>query len=445
MASYITGVEYQARIPAHEGGHGGYHAYLTNRHDLTSNMTIESSLVYRSTRTLPSTGFRYFYRFPDLTKSYRSRDQQAYVEERLEYRLAGSQNLILGGRYMWSEKTDRVVSLDNQEEEYSSTGSSWEIASAGGGLYRPEDVPSDSVNEQALYGLWGAKWTDLWSTSIGIRFDHSSEYGSIFNPRLGVIYKPRRERLTLKFLYGTAFRQPSIFELKSEFRGNEDLTPEEIQTFEVEARSLVTDDVNLKANLFYSVVTDFVGKVEDLTKPALERFENLQGDTFLRGASLEVDYRWSRVTQLFANYMFTQGRGENEDWDTIDRTARSKFNAGINRSLPKHKLNVNFKLNYVGKRRAQETNVWIQNHVGSDAPSYLKTHLVVGYTGLDNIGFQLIVKNLLDEQYYGLARESGNSNIDDYDYRTVSNPSGFIPAYHPQPGRTAMLRATFQF
>jgi len=445
MGSYVTGTEYQARDPSYVGGHSGYHAYLTNQHVLSPDLKIESNLVYRSTRTLPSTGFRYNYRFPDLTKSYRSQDYQAYVEERMIYQLTQTQDFVVGGRYMWSEKTDRVVSLDNEDEDYDGTGSSWEIASAGGGLYQREEVPQETVREQALFGLWGAKWTATWATSIGLRYDHSSEYGSVLNPRLALIYKPQQQRLALKFLYGTAFRQPSIFELESEFRGNENLTPEEIQTFEIEARSQVTSQFSLKTNLFYSIVTDFVGKVEDLTKPSLERFENLQGETLIRGASLEADYRPSEVTYFFANYTFTQGRGEDEPWDTIVQTARSKFNAGVNRQWPERSLNVNFRLNYVGKRRAQPTNLWVQNNVGKDAPSYLKSHLVVGYTGLANVDVQVIVKNLFDEQYYGLARESGNSNIDDYDYETAPNPPGFIPAYHPQPGRTTLLRATFQF
>lgn len=445
MGSYITGTEYQARDPAHEGGHSGYHLYLTNRHTITSGISLESNAVYRSTRTLPLTGFKYHYQFPDLTKSYRSQDGQAYIEERLTYHLAEAQDLIVGGRYMWSEKTDRVVSLDDESSNYSRTSSSWEVASRGGGLYQSEIVPQTTVWEQALYALWSAQWASLWSSSLGVRYDHSSEYGSVLNPRLGIIFKPKQERLTLKFLYGTAFRQPSIFELQSEFRGNEDLTPEEIQTFEVEVRSLVSENINIKANMFYSIVTDFVGKVEDLSKPSLERFENLQGDTFVRGVSVETDYKLSHRTHLYANYTFTQGRGEEEAWDTITQTARSKFNGGVNHRWPQQKVNVNLRLNYVGQRRAQQTNRWIQEHVGPDAPSYLKTHLVAGYSGVENVHFQVIVKNLLNEQYYGLARESGNSNIDEYDYETAANPSGFIPAYHPQPGRTAQLRVTFQF
>lgn len=449
MASYITGFEYQARDPSHEGGHAGGHAYLTDRRSLGARFDLESSAVYRTTRTLPSTGFRYYYQFPDLTKSYRSQDHQAYVEERLTWRPSDSQDIVVGGRWMWSEKTDRVVALDDQRDDYDGTTSSWEAAVAGLGLYVPLSVPRESVREQAAYGLWSTRWTTEWSTSLGLRFDHSSEFGSVLNPRLGIIFKPYQQRLTLKLLYGTAFRQPSIFELRSEFRGNPTLTPEEISTYELEVRSLVTPALNLKANLFYSVVTDFVGRVEDLSKPALERFENLEGETLVRGASLEADLRLDERTRLSGNYLFTQGRqeggGSSTDWDTIPQTARSKANAILTRTWPAWDANLTLRLNYVGPRRVQATNTWLLANEGRDAPAYMKASLVGGYRGIEGVELQLIVRNLLDTDYYGVARESGNSDSGAYDPVSNPNPSGFIPAYHPQPGRTLLLRAIFEF
>ena len=40
----------------------------------------------------------------------------------------------------------------------------------------------------------------------------------------------RRTRQIPELLYGTAFRQPTVFELSDEFRGNEDLEPEKTRT-----------------------------------------------------------------------------------------------------------------------------------------------------------------------------------------------------------------------
>ncbi len=79
---------------------------------------------------------------------------------------------------------------------------------------------------------------------------------------------------------------------------------------------------------------------------------------------------------------------------------------------------------------------------------FMDGHLVVdlALTGRDLLGNnsvlepQLIVRNLLGEDYAGIARQSGSGvrPVDELQ-PTVQNPPGFIPAYHPQPGRELFL------
>lgn len=48
--------------------------------------------------------------------------------------------------------------------------------------------------------------------TLGARFDRHNIYGTVFNPRIGLVYTPEfLKRNTFKFLYGTAFREPSVF------------------------------------------------------------------------------------------------------------------------------------------------------------------------------------------------------------------------------------------
>ena len=51
---------------------------------------------------------------------------------------------------------------------------------------------------------------------------------------------------------------------------------------------------------------------------------------------------------------------------------------------------------------------------------------------------QLIIRNLLGEDYVNVGRQSG-SGARPVDQPSVRNPSGFIPGYHPQPGREVLL------
>ena len=74
--------------------------------------------------------------------------------------------------------------------------------------------------EFASYLLWNNQISKKISYTAGCRYDYSTEYGSTINPRFAFVFSPIKS-LTIKLLYGRAFRQPSIFELTSEWRGNE--------------------------------------------------------------------------------------------------------------------------------------------------------------------------------------------------------------------------------
>lgn len=70
----------------------------------------------------------------------------------------------------------------------------------------------------------------------GVRRDHTSTFGSTTNPRLAAVISPV-EQGTLKLLYGSAFRAPSVYELYYAFpptiQSNPGLQPEKIKTYEL--------------------------------------------------------------------------------------------------------------------------------------------------------------------------------------------------------------------
>ncbi|MDP6779343.1 MAG: hypothetical protein QGI83_21495, partial [Candidatus Latescibacteria bacterium] len=79
-----------------------------------------------------------------------------------------------------------------------------------------------------------------------------------------------------------------------------------------------------------------------------------------------------------------------------------------------------------------------------NADGYMDGHITVNLTLtgrhlLDNgpdLAPQLIVRNLFGTDYAGIGRQSGSgTRPTDTLQPEVQNPSGFVPAYHPQPGR----------
>ncbi len=444
-SSANVGYEYNVFERENVANFKSYYSYLKNKIMPGEKTELTSSIVFRGTHILPSRGFRYLYRFNDLAKSYIAYSYQGYFEEHFIYNADKNNIFSLGIKGALSRKNERVVSLGEVPETGSTATSSWDIAVEGGGLDRPKKYPVFWVKEAAVFAIWDKKWSAYTSSSLGVRYDLSSEYKSIVNPRIALDYNPK-PFWGLKLMYGTAFRQPSIFELTSEFRGNSGLVPQKIGTTELEVNSLLLRDrCSLKFNVFYSKVSQQIGKVEDSTKPAGERFENIQ-ESRISGISLFFSLQFYENARFYSNYSFLTGiEREPFRFYPIDRTAGHKINAGINQSLFERKLSVDLRSNYVGKRKAPVTNVWMQKYEGGWGAPYLKFNLVVSYRFAKKFTAQIIINNLFNEQYYGMGRETGSGFIDEYDYVNNVNPEGHIPAYHPQPGRTYFFRLIFKF
>ncbi|MBT3750181.1 MAG: TonB-dependent receptor [Bacteroidetes bacterium] len=444
-SSINTPYEYDIAARESVSGYKTVHSYLENSKQINPKLNLNSLLVFRTGTILPITGFRYLYRFPELTKSYASYAYQTYIEEKLLYELSPESSVYIGIKAAYNRKNDRIISLGTYNNSHTSTNSSWIIAKEGGGLNQIKEYPVTFEKEVAAYALWDKKWFSSFSTSLGMRYDFSSNFGSILNPRLALMYNPK-PAFGAKFLFGSAFRQAGIFELISEFRGNPNLLPERIRTGELEFSSLLLENkIALKANIFYSTIRQYIGKVPDSTMPAGERFENLDRID-ITGISLYFSCQVRNNIRIYSNYSYMLGyNAESAAFYEIDGVAKQKFNAGINFKSLKDKIIVDFRINYVGKRKANITNIWIQTYENGFAPSYLKANLSVSYKFMDDFTFQLIGNNIFNEQYYGLGRETGSSFIDSYDPQNNINPAGHIPAYHPQPGRTISANLIYKF
>lgn len=435
LGSYVVGYEYHATASDFITHHNALTIYLKNQSRLIKGkLNWKSDLWYRVDKQESDTGFRYTYRFHNLKKSYHSASSQIGFENQLDWQLSNHKTLTLGARLLGNRQTEQVISLgEEQNGSASTTNSSWDIAVAGNGLGQEKINQVFDETEIATYLLLEGNLTQNLSYSIGDRFSRGSDYGSTHTPRLGLIYRPAEEWI-VKALYGAAFRQPSLFELHDEFRGYSELTPEKIDTFELQIDKQLATVGNMKFNLFYSRLEDSISLIEDPSSAGGERYANIDSSR-VRGFSTQIDLRPLDELTFYGNYIFQQGTNSNKDWGEISHTAKHKVNIGFNwRPLEKH-FNVNFRVNYVGQRKTPATNQFFTGK----APAYTKLDLVFSWTNLfqlPSLTTQLTLNNLLDESYYGVGRQAGSSLRDEYNPATNPDPAGFIPAYHPQPGRT---------
>jgi len=463
LGSYVPGFEYRTRDPEYLVHYRNYHIYGKHDYQFKENLLAKSLIWYRANTQEPNTGFTYAYRFNDLKKSYYSSSYQLGLEEQAHFSFGESSKLLIGGRYLNNRKMDQLISLGQiHSGNTNTTTSSWELADQGLGIGLPETEPDIIENEYALYGVLDGDVNRYVSYSLGTRFDYSTEYKSTINPRAALIlnlpvedWKVPVDQWNVKLLGGSAFRAPSIFETRDEFRGNTGLEPEKIITYEIENNIQVFSnrdrdyfsDLHLKFNFFLSELKDFISLVPDASRAGGERYDNI-GKSYIRGVSTRLDLNVMKDLFFYFNYIFLEARDEGGRWDDIEHTAKHKINAGFNWLTLQQHLNINFRLNYVGERKVPITNSFFNDL----APGYTKANLVL--TGksllkdrLWNIEAepQLIVKNLFDEDIVGVGRQAGSSDRSAFDPDTNPNPAGFIPPYHPQPGRTWFFNVKFTY
>ena len=259
---------------------------------------------------------------------------------------------------------------------------------------RTGDHPLNWNKYNVTQEIWAVYFQDEWkdiirdvNLTLGVRHDHYSISGSTTNPRLGINWRIC-DKANLKFLYGMAFRAPSVEELynmnNGEMTGNPDLDPEIIHTYEAAFFYRF-------APAFKGSITCFHSKIEDLIKNTAKTYENI-GDVTVDGIELEFDGRINNKFAFYLNYTLQ----ESEDDETnraLPDVARQKGNIGGNLELSRY-LTLNANLYVCGnKKRAQ-------GDPRNDVSSYerLDTSLTF-HDFFKNLEVSVSVFNLLDKKY----------------------------------------------
>lgn len=100
-----------------------------------------------------------------------------------------------------------------------------------------------------------------WTLTAGLRQDRYSDFGTTTNPRAALVWDANLD-LTVKLLYGRAFRAPAFTEQYSinnpVIRGNAALKPETINTWEAAFAWQVRSDAQLNLSLFRYGMKDII-------------------------------------------------------------------------------------------------------------------------------------------------------------------------------------------
>ncbi len=500
LGSYVPSYEYftnTANTPYQKHHRGSFVniAYDTN---ITDKLSSTSKVYYRNTTIMPDTGFEYTYRyqgidFPgqgraatfDKAKEYYGPSSMTGLQQQFNYALLKSNDLIVGfqaDKFVRQSISDGVggVSLGRRQQLQSNVvDSTWESQKQSvATVFYSTTLSGYIQDEQRLFG-------DKLSLTLGVRHDEDSDFRKIFTKRAAIIFKPI-QWYHLKLLYGEAFKAPTVFQIYDEFRGNRNLQPQKIRTYEFVNSFFNTPKGNIKLGYFISQLEGLIaeGKNPDFNAVASRStvFQNFK-PTHIYGFSAETDYAFTKEVKVFGNYTITRDRDVKSQYDIqangagnilsvnpiydgkeIDNIAERKLNLGVNLLFFK-KLNLNLRMNWVGPRKAPITNKYFQpydpNFIRSNYPyqiegkpdGYMSGYTLLNATitykdifDIEGLDLQIIGRNILNKAYAGMGRQSGSAvrPIDSVQ-PTISNPNGFVSPYHPQPGREIYLQVAYSF
>ncbi|MDQ1271968.1 MAG: hypothetical protein QG591_598, partial [Planctomycetota bacterium] len=283
--------------------------------------------------------------------------------------------------------------------------------------------------DQATRNIWSVYLQDTWDITkalnftLGVRHDQYSDFGGTTNPRSGLTWAFMKNA-SLKFLYGEAFRAPSfaemhaIYQKNSIIRGNKDLDPETVRSYEIGLSYKFNKYVLSSVNYFFNDIKDLIvlrSTFEDTTR--ILSYENF-GNAHVQGIEMETRVNIVKDNYVFMNYTF-QNPEDNRGND-LPFVAQHHGNFGVNVHSWKY-INTNLSTFVSGTRSREEGDD------RNNLPAYALLNLsLIAKEFFKTMEIQGTVFNLLDKDY--------------------SDPGPIsVPDDIPRPGRTFFVGLSYQF
>jgi outer membrane receptor for ferrienterochelin and colicin len=260
--------------------------------------------------------------------------------------------------------------------------------------------------------------------NTGVRRDADSEGGATTNPRVALLYKTARQ-VTLKALYGTAYRSANAYEryYTFDYRANPALRSEHIRTYELVAEYFPTDRFRATASAFQYRLRDMLALANDPNTGYLY-FSNIDA---ARATGIELEAEWLREdgSSLKGSANVQSARNDvTGQW--LANSPRRLFKLNYTSAPLAEHLRASAEYRFTGRRRTVQAS-----EVGAFGVVNLN---VVGTIGT-HVELSAGVCNLLAKRYADSASEEHYDN---------STPPRHLNAIG-QDGRTWRVVATLRF
>ncbi len=288
------------------------------------------------------------------------------------------------------------------------------ITTSDAAIRRPPAPPKPGMMTNSLVSVFAQSQISLSKTAdlfLGWRHDESSYYGAVDTPRLGIVYN--RGKLTLKVLYGQAFRAPKPWDYTNGL-GNPNLNPEKANSFEASGGWSFSKYVHLDLAAYHNRLDNLLTRA---TEGINWRWVN-SGTLKTDGMEASLEYRRGRLN-AYINYTYTSSRAVGNE--QVPEIAPHGGNAGIRFTFAPNFV-LSLRGQYLGERKNPKIIPAAGNDLIDDAFILHAALTVKLPRGFD---LQLAVNNLLDAVYY--------------------HPSNLPASRFRQPQRSFRLQAGYSF
>ena len=284
-----------------------------------------------------------------------------------------------------AESSSIVFGLETAREEASSSsltdGDFGPFESEFGGVSaRTQSAYLESLIEPAQ-GL---------TTSLGVRLDDHSEFGSEVTFRVAPSYQFGESNFRIFSTAGTGFKAPSLFQLYSDF-GSLDLKAE--KSFAV--------DLGLEYRFFQDravwTLTYFHNTIRNLIDFDNQTFAfSNVNRARIQGVESSLGFEFTRELSLFLDASYIRPKDRETGLDLLRRTRTNATLRAVWKALDS-RLTLQPRVNFVGSRNDNDFSQFPAQRVS------LSNHLIVDLLGsyelTKNLELYGRVDNLLDEQY----------------------------------------------
>ncbi|TQV73907.1 TonB-dependent receptor [Aliikangiella marina] len=298
-------------------------------------------------------------------------------------------------------------------------------------------IPIFHINwhNTSLFSQLQSEINEQLTTTLGVRYEDSSTYGSTLIPRIGLVYR-QSEKTSLKLSYGEAFLAPSPqnrfrFFGSFEFQRNDDLyqsfffqipnpnlKPEKMKTLEIGWTHLLSDSLLFQSDLFFNRLDDIIQPA--ITDTAIDDF--ISGGTIAttqinenlgKLESFGIDFTLNYQTELssgsqlksWINFSYVDGdRQANEQETELPFTSNEKLRLGL--TWRKNDWVVSPVIRWQGRSTLSE----LGDGLDKSASAFTVADLYLERINLfNNFHVSLKINNLFDEKY-GVPGE-GSSTV----------------------------------